>query len=122
MLGAVAQHDVAAHGMGQHYDGPRGVGNDQPLQEQVQVLEIIVVADDMTLARILQHPAGAALAPPIQRVDGEAAGCKVAHGLPVLLDELGPPLQQHHRSPPALRRCGPDDCAEREAVVGGKRP
>ena len=122
ILGPMTEHDVAAHGMGQHHDGARGFGHHQPLQEQVEVLEKVVVADDVTLTRILQHPAGAALAAPVQRVDGEAAGPEVAHGLAVFLDELGPALQQHHRSPPAAGRRGPDHRAEREAVVGGERP
>ena len=119
--GAVTEHDVAAHRVGQHDDGPGSVGEDQPLQEQLEVAQMVLVADDMALARVVEHPAGAALAPPVQRVDGEAAGVQVAHGLAVLLDELGPALQQHHRAARAARRRGPDGSAEREAVVGGKR-
>ena len=39
VLRAVAEHDMAAHGMSQHHDGSGGFGDDQPLQEEVQVLE-----------------------------------------------------------------------------------
>src|SRR5215467_14989913 len=51
----------------------------------------------MPFARIAEHSAGQALAAPVERRDGKAAGSEIAHQFEIFFDEFGTPLKNAYR-------------------------
>ena len=70
--------------------------------EALEVHPVVLEALDVAELLVADQPLAAALPAPVEGRDRKAARLEVGDGLEILLDELGPALDEAHR--PALRR------------------
>src|SRR5262249_3752530 len=85
------------------------------VDEGFEIEMVFVEAAYIALARILERALRSALPAPVERRYREAARTQVAHGLEILLDELGSALEQADRALLSRRR-RPARIAQLDAV------
>src|SRR5262245_34181570 len=86
------------------------------VHERRQIDVVVGKPAHIALARITQEPLRTTLPAPVQHRHSEAARPQVAHGLVILLDELGTAGEQAHRSLASRRRL-PARTAQTHAIA-----
>src|SRR5262249_5433819 len=93
------------------------VGQNNFIDECFEVEFVVGKVAHIAFARVAQQPVRQALSAPIEGGNRKTAGAQVAHGLEVLLDEFGPPLE-HANGALASRRRRPARESKRDPIAG----
>ena len=112
----------AAHGMGERIIGRRTIGERDIVHETRDVVLIIGEVPGVTLERILEQPARATLAPPVEHGDGEAPAPELPHHLEIFLYEFGAPRKDTDRAMALLERRWPSGKAQAHAALALEIP
>jgi hypothetical protein len=120
-----AQHDRAAHRMGQRKIGRRTIRQHDLLDEGRHVDLVLRKILDMALERIAQPARGMPLPPPVDDSHRITALAQIPYRFKIFFDVLAAPGEDTD-GPPAARRCRPARKAQRGAIRrpdrSGKRP
>ena len=113
----VAQKNVTAERMTHADKGLRQRRFYDLVDEDRQVAIVLGESDDVTFARVRQHPFGPALASEVEDGDGEAAAAKIGNHLEILFDEFASPGHDADRAARRSPRRLPQRRAKLQTVI-----
>src|SRR5262245_10290510 len=89
-----AQQDRCAHRLTEGEQGRRTVGQDDFIDEALEIDLVLREIAHVALERVAQRSIRQSLSAPVEDRDREAAGAQIAYGLEILLDEFRAPRKQ----------------------------
>ena len=106
--------------MGEHEKRAAAVGQDDLLEEGLEVADIVVEALDVAAMAVTQQPLGSTLATPVEGRHRMPTHGQVADGLEIFLDAFVAAVEQDHRALEGLAGRRKQAVAQALAVMGDK--